>query len=185
MKTRLSKTPLEGLLVIDIDFFRDERGFFMESWHKQDFAEAGLPQEFVQDSHSRSSYRVLRGLHYQDMRAPMAKLVRCTLGRVFDVAVDLRVSSPTFGKWFGIELTAENKIQLFVPVGFAHGFLTLSDVCEIQYKQTEYYRPSAEGGIAWNDADIGINWPVADPILSKRDQNQFSLKEYLQNPAFR
>jgi dTDP-4-dehydrorhamnose 3,5-epimerase len=185
MKTRLSKTPLQGLLTIDIEFFRDERGFFMESWHKQDFAEAGLSYDFVQDSHSRSSYRVLRGLHYQDMRAPMAKLVRCTVGRVFDVAVDLRVSSPTFGKWFGIELTAENKIQLFVPVGFAHGFLTLSDVCEIQYKQTEYYRPSAEGGIAWNDADIGINWPVADPILSKRDQNQFSLKEYLQNPAFR
>jgi dTDP-4-dehydrorhamnose 3,5-epimerase len=185
MKTRLSKTPLHGLLVIEIDFFRDERGFFMESWHKQDFAEAGLPQEFVQDSHSRSSYRVLRGLHYQDMRAPMAKLVRCTAGRVFDVAVDLRLSSPTFGKWFGIELTAENKTQLFVPVGFAHGFLTLSDVCEIQYKQTEYYRPSTEGGIAWNDADIAIHWPVADPILSKRDQNQLSLKQYLQNPAFR
>jgi dTDP-4-dehydrorhamnose 3,5-epimerase len=185
MKTRLSKTPLEGLLVIDIDFFRDERGFFMESWHRRDFAEAGLPHEFVQDSHSRSSYPVLRGLHYQDMRAPMTKLVRCTVGSVFDVALDLRVSSPTFGRWFGIELTAENKTQLFVPVGFAHGFLTLSDVCEIQYKQTEYYRPSAEGGIAWNDADIGINWPVADPILSKRDQNQSSLKQYLENPAFR
>jgi len=157
----------------------------MESWHKRDFAEAGLPYEFVQDSHSRSTYSVLRGLHYQDMRAPIVKLVRCTVGRVFDVAVDLRVSSPTFGQWFGIELTAENKTQLLVPLGFAHGFLTLSDVCEIQYKQTEYYRPEAEGGVAWNDKDIAIDWPLRNPpILSRRDQNQPSLKQYLQNPAF-
>jgi len=185
MKMRMNKTPLDGLLVVEIDFFRDERGFFMESWHKRDFAEAGLPYEFVQDSHSRSTYSVLRGLHYQDMRAPIVKLVRCTVGRVFDVAVDLRVNSPTFGQWFGIELTAENKTQLLVPLGFAHGFLTLSDVCEIQYKQTEYYRPEAEGGVAWNDKDIAIDWPLRDPpILSRRDQNQPSLKQYLQNPAF-
>ena len=182
---RMNKTPLDGLLVVEIDFFRDERGFFMESWHKRDFAEAGLPYEFVQDSHSRSTYSVLRGLHYQDMRAPIVKLVRCTVGRVFDVAVDLRVNSPTFGQWFGIELTAENKTQLLVPIGFAHGFLTLSDVCEIQYKQTEYYRPEAEGGVAWNDKDIAIDWPLRNPpILSRRDQNQPSLKQYLQNPAF-
>ncbi len=185
MKMRMNKTSLDGLLVVEIDFFRDERGFFMESWHKRDFAEAGLPYEFVQDSHSRSTYSVLRGLHYQDMRAPIVKLVRCTVGRVFDVAVDLRVNSPTFGQWFGIELTAENKTQLLVPIGFAHGFLTLSDVCEIQYKQTEYYRPEAAGGVAWNDKDIAIDWPLRDPpILSRRDQNQPSLKQYLQNPAF-
>ncbi len=185
MKMRMNKTSLDGLLVVEIDFFRDERGFFMESWHKRDFAEAGLPYEFVQDSHSRSTYSVLRGLHYQDMRAPIVKLVRCTVGRVFDVAVDLRVNSPTFGQWFGIELTAENKTQLLVPLGFAHGFLTLSDVCEIQYKQTEYYRPEAEGGVAWNDKDIAIDWPLRNPpILSRRDQNQPSLKQYLQNPAF-
>ncbi|PYR84546.1 MAG: dTDP-4-dehydrorhamnose 3,5-epimerase [Acidobacteria bacterium] len=182
---RMNKTSLDGLLIVEIDFFRDERGFFMESWHKRDFAEAGLPYEFVQDSHSRSTYSVLRGLHYQDMRAPIVKLVRCTVGRVFDVAVDLRVTSPTFGQWFGIELTAENKTQLLVPIGFAHGFLTLSDVCEIQYKQTEYYRPEAEGGVAWNDKDIAIDWPLRNPpILSRRDQNQPSLKQYLQNPAF-
>jgi len=185
MKMRTNKTSLDGLLVVEIDFFRDERGFFMESWHKRNFAEAGLPYEFVQDSHSRSTYSVLRGLHYQDMRAPIVKLVRCTVGRVFDVAVDLRVSSPTFGQWFGIELTAENKTQLLVPLGFAHGFLTLSDVCEIQYKQTEYYRPEAESGVAWNDKDIAIDWPLRNPpILSRRDQNQASLKQYLQNPAF-
>ena len=185
MKTRVSTTPLEGLFVIDVDFFKDERGFFMESWHKRDFAEAGLAFDFVQDSHSCSSYGVLRGLHYQDMRAPMVKLVRCTVGRVFDVAVDLRVNSPTFGKWFGIELSAENKKEFLVPIGFAHGFLTLSDVCEVQYKQTEGYRPETEGGIRWNDPEVGIRWPISNPVLSKRDQNQFSLKQYLQNPAFR
>ena len=185
MKTRLSKTPLEGLVVIDIDFFSDGRGFFMESWHKRDFAEAGLSLDFVQDSHSRSRRGVLRGLHYQDMRAPMVKLVRCTVGAVFDVAVDLRTGSSTLGKWFGIELTAENKKQLLVPIGFAHGFLTMSEVCEIQYKQTEYYRPQTEGGIAWNDPDIAIQWPLSDPVLSQRDQNQVSLKQYLENPAFR
>src|SRR5687767_9293988 len=130
MKTRITKTPLEGLLIVSIDFFQDERGFFIESWHKKDFAEAGIPFDFVQDSHSRSSRGVLRGLHYQDMRAPMGKLLRCTVGNILDVAVDLRVSSPTFGQSFSIELSAENKTQVYVPVGFAHGFATLSEVCE-------------------------------------------------------
>lgn len=185
MKTRITRTPLEGLVAINIDHFEDERGFFIESWHKRDFAEAGLPHEFVQDSHSRSSHRVLRGLHYQDMRAPMVKLVRCTVGRVLDVAVDLRVSSPTFGKWFSIELSAENKTQLLVPVGFAHGFATLSDVAEIQYKQTEMYRPDTEGGVLWNDPAIGVSWPFADPMLSKRDQGASTLRQYLENPAFK
>ena len=185
MKTRVTETPLEGLVVINIDYFRDERGFFIESWHKKDFAEAGLPCEFVQDSHSRSGYRVLRGLHYQDARAPMAKLLRCTVGRVLDVAVDLRTSSATFGRWFSIELNAQNQTQFFVPAGFAHGFATLSDVCEIQYKQSEFYQPAYEGGIAWNDPDLAIDWPFKDPILSKRDQNQMSLKQYRENPAFK
>src|SRR5207244_11604699 len=126
-------------------------------------------------------YSVLLGLHDQDMRAPIVKLVRCTVGRVFDVAVDLRVSSPTFGQWFGIEITAENKTQLLVPLGFAHGFITLSDVCEIQYKQTEYYRPEAEGGVAWNDKDMAIDWPLRHPpIFSLHDQYQTPLKHYIQ-----
>lgn len=185
MTTRVAKTPLEGLLVVAIDFFRDERGFFIETWHRRDFAEAGLPVDFVQDSHSRSGYRVLRGLHYQDMRAPMGKLIRCTLGRILDVAVDLRVSSPTFGKWFSIELSAENKTQVYIPAGFAHGFATLSDACELQYKQTEFYTPSSEGGISWNDPDIAVEWPYRDPILSKRDQKQPSLQDYLKSPAFK
>lgn len=185
MKTHLTPTPLADLFVVNIDYFEDERGFFIESWHKKDFAEAGLPFDFVQDSHSRSSYKVIRGLHYQDMRAPMGKLVRCTVGRILDVAVDLRVSSKTFGRWFSIELTAENKTQLWVPAGFAHGFAALSDVCELQYKQTNLYQPATEGGISWNDPDVGIEWPFNDPILSKRDQNQSSLKRYMENPAFR
>jgi dTDP-4-dehydrorhamnose 3,5-epimerase len=185
MKTHITSTPLSDLVVVNIDYFKDERGFFIESWNKRDFAEAGMAHEFVQDSHSRSGYRVLRGLHYQDMRAPIGKLVRCTAGRILDVAVDLRVTSPTFGKWFSIELSSENQTQLYVPVGFAHGFATLSEVCEVQYKQTAFYRPDYEGGIAWNDPDVGIEWPYKDPILSRRDQDQPSLKQYLQNPAFK
>jgi dTDP-4-dehydrorhamnose 3,5-epimerase len=185
MKTNIIKTPLPDLVVVNIDYSRDERGFFIESWNKRDFAAAGLPHEFVQDSHSRSGAKVLRGLHYQDMRAPMAKLVRCTVGRILDVAVDLRMSSPTFGKWFSIELSADNQTQLFVPPGFAHGFATLSDVCEVQYKQTDFYHPLYEGGIAWNDPDVGVQWPFKDPVLSRRDQNQPTLKQYRQNPVFK
>jgi dTDP-4-dehydrorhamnose 3,5-epimerase len=185
MKTHVTQTPLPGLVIVNIDHFQDERGFFIETWHKKDFAAAGLPFEFVQDSHSRSSYRVIRGMHYQDMRAPMAKLVRCTVGRILDVAIDLRVSSPTFGKWFSIELTAENKTQLFVPIGFAHGFAAVSEVCEVQYRQTEFYRPETEGGLVWNDPDIGIEWPFRDPILSMRDQNAPTLQDYLKKPAFK
>jgi dTDP-4-dehydrorhamnose 3,5-epimerase len=185
MKTRVTKTPLEGLVQIDIDYFKDERGFFIESWNQRDFARAGINAEFVQDSHSASSYGVLRGMHYQDMRAPMAKLVRCTVGRILDIAIDLRMSSETFGKWFGIELSAESKTQLYVPVGFAHGFLTLSDYCEVQYKQTAFYTPEAEGGIAWNDPEVGIAWPQSNPILSGRDRAQQSLADYRRKPAFK
>jgi dTDP-4-dehydrorhamnose 3,5-epimerase len=184
MKTHVTPTPLAGLRVVDIDFPKDERGFFIEVWNQRDFAAAGIPDAFVQDSHSASRFGVLRGLHYQDLRAPMAKLVRCTVGRILDVALDLRVSSPTFGRWFSIELNAENKSQLYVPVGFAHGFLTLSDYCEVQYKQTGLYAPETEGGIAWNDPDVGIRWPIDNPILSGRDCKQNTLAEYLRKPAF-
>lgn len=184
MKTRVTKTPLEGLLVVNIEYFKDERGFFMESWNQRDFAAAGIADPFVQDSHSASTYGVLRGLHYQDMRAPMAKLVRCTVGQILDVAVDLRISSPTFGKWFGIELSALNKTLLYVPVGFAHGFLTTSDYCEVQYKQTAFYSPESEGGISWNDPELAIAWPQTYPILSAKDKKQPTLGEYRKNPAF-
>lgn len=184
MKTRLTRTTLEGLVVVEIDYFQDDRGFFIESWHRRDFAEAGLEVEFVQEGHSRSGRGVLRGLHYQDLTAPMGKLVRCTVGEIFDVAVDLRMSSPTFGQWFGITLSAEDKKQIYVPVGFAHGFATVSDVAEVQYKQTGYYAPASEGTIAWNDPELAIAWPVERPILSRRDQNGMSLDSYRERPAF-
>ena len=184
MKVHVTPTPLSDLLVVNIDYFKDERGFFMESWSKKEFSAAGITANFVQDSHSASCRNVLRGLHYQDMRAPMAKLVRCTVGRILDVAVDLRTGSQSFGKWFSIELTSENKSQLYVPEGFAHGFLTLSDYCEVQYKQTAFYHPDAEAGVAWNDPEIAISWPVTNPVLSRRDQQQQSLADYGNNPAF-
>jgi dTDP-4-dehydrorhamnose 3,5-epimerase len=180
----VSTTPLEGVLVIDTDFFRDERGFFIEVYHEQRFREHGLPTNFVQDNHSRSGKAVLRGFHYQDMTAPMGKLVRCTAGAILDVAVDLRVGSPTFGRYVAIELTAENMRQLWVPEGFGHAFQVLTDAAEVQYKCTGLYSPPSEGTIAWNDPDIGVDWPIKNPVLSRRDQNGMSLRRYLENPAF-
>jgi dTDP-4-dehydrorhamnose 3,5-epimerase len=185
MPIAVTETPLEGVVLIDPKCIQDGRGFFMVSWHARDFADVGLPMPFVQDSHSRSTRGVLRGLHYQDMTAPIGKLVRCTAGRVFDVAVDLRLGSPTFGRWVGLELSADNKRQIYVPVGFGHGFQALSDVAEVQYKQTNFYTPASEGTVAWNDPDIGIEWPIADPILSSRDQRGASLKDFAKAPAFR
>ena len=184
MRTHLSPTPIPDLVVVEIDFFQDERGFFLESWNKRDLAAAGLDVDFVQDSHSRSRAGVLRGLHYQDMRAPIGKLVRCTAGSIFDVGIDLRVGSPTFAQWFGLELSADNKRQLYVPVGFAHGFVALTDGAEVQYKQTGYYAPEAEGAVLWNDPQIAINWPISNPVLSRRDQGALSLSQYLDKPAF-
>jgi dTDP-4-dehydrorhamnose 3,5-epimerase len=184
METHVTPTELEGVVLIDIDFFRDERGFFIESYHRARFSEQGLDYEFLQDNHSGSRAKVLRGLHYQDETAPMGKLVRCTEGAIYDVAVDLRAGSPTFGHWTGAELSAENMRQIMVPSGFAHGFVTLSDRAQVQYKCTGYYTPSAEGTISWNDPDIDIQWPVPDPILSARDQAGMSLREYQSKPAF-
>jgi dTDP-4-dehydrorhamnose 3,5-epimerase len=185
MDITVTKTKLDGVVLIDTDFFRDERGFFIEAWHADRYREHGLPDAFVQDNHSRSAQKVLRGLHYQDMTAPMGKLVRCTSGAILDVAVDLRVGSPTFGEWVGAELTEENMRQIWVPDGFAHGFATLSEFAEVQYKCSGLYTPPSEGGIAWNDPEIGIEWPFEDPVLSGRDQNNMSLKQYLEKPAFR
>lgn len=180
----MSRTPLEGVLLVDTDFFRDERGFFVEAYHRERFRTHGIDAEFVQDNHSGSGRGVLRGLHYQDLTAPMGKLVRCTVGAIFDVAVDLRVGSPTFGRWYGTELTAENMRQLWVPSGFAHGFATVSDRAEVQYKCSGLYTPSAEGTLAWNDPGVGVEWPISDPLVSDRDSRAMSLQDYLQRPAF-
>ncbi len=185
MKITVTDTPLAGVLLIDTPFNYDDRGFFLEAWHAGDYEAAGLGVPFLQDNHSRSQRGVLRGLHFQDMRAPLAKLVRCTAGSIFDVAVDLRAGSPTFGRWFGTELTARDARQLFVPVGFAHGFQALTDIVEVQYKQTGYYAPEAETSIAWNDPEIGVAWPLDAPLLSERDRaRSISLRQYAQSPAF-
>lgn len=184
MKVEVTNTPLEGVVIVQTKCFEDERGFFTESWNQRDFEQAGLAYRFVQESHSRSQGRVIRGLHFQNQTAPLGKLVRCTVGCIFDVAVDLRVASTTFGQWFGLELSADNKRQLYVPEGFGHGFATLSDVAEVQYKQTGYYTPVAERAVAWNDPDLCIDWPYDNPVLSDKDRTAPSLKDYLRDPAF-
>jgi dTDP-4-dehydrorhamnose 3,5-epimerase len=176
---------LEGVVLIDTDFFRDERGFFIEGLAQETYRKHGLDFDFVQDNHSRSKHKVLRGFHYQDMTAPMGKLIRCTSGGILDVAVDLRVGSPTFGQWAAAELSADNMRQIYVPVGFGHAFVTLSDFSEVQYKCTGLYTPASEGTVAWNDPEIGVEWPFDDPVLSGRDREGMSLERYLESPAFR
>ncbi len=155
---KVTKAPIEGLYVIEPTVHGDSRGYFVETYNQKDMHEAGLDMVFVQDNQSMSTKGVLRGLHFQKQH-PQAKLVRVIRGRVFDVAVDLRSDSGTYGKWYGVELTEENKKQFYISEGFAHGFLVLSDVAEFCYKCTDFYRPGDEGGLAWNDPEIGIEWP--------------------------
>lgn len=174
----IEKTDIKDLCIITPAVFEDERGFFMEVYRKDKFKEFGINAEFVQDNHSRSAKNVLRGLHFQ-WEPPMGKLMRVTLGAAFLVAVDIRKNSPTLGKWFGIEVSAENKKQVYAPAGFARGFCVLSDVAEIQYKCTGIYNKNAESGILWNDPEIGIKWPVATPILSDKDAKAQTLTEWL------
>jgi dTDP-4-dehydrorhamnose 3,5-epimerase len=171
------ETPLPGVVLIEPKVFGDARGFFMESWNRKAFAEAGLDVDFVQDNHSRSARGVLRGLHYQ-LNAPQGKLVRVVSGAVFDVAVDLRRSSPHFGRWTGYELSAENRRMLWIPPGFGHGFLVLSEHADFLYKTTAYYAPQWDRGIRWNDPAIGVAWPLdGEPVLSAKDAVQPLLKD--------
>lgn len=178
-------TALDRVVVLETRCFEDARGFFLESYHRRDFADHGLRYDFVQENHSRSVRGVLRGLHYQDMRAPMAKLVRCSRGTVLDVAVDLRVGSPTFGRWVAVELSDANLRQLMVPAGFAHGFLALSELADVHYECSGYYAPESEGTLLWNDSGVGIEWPVSEPLMSEKDRQGESLQQYLANPRFR
>lgn len=167
---KFTKTDLEGVYIVEPAVFGDHRGFFMESWSKRAFDEMGLHYDFVQDNHSSSTVKgTLRGLHFQRGKDAQAKLVRCAKGAVLDVAVDLRPSSPTYKKWIAAELSAENKKQLLIPRGFAHGFLTLTDDVEFLYKADNFYAPEADGGIRWNDPILGIDWGIAAPILSGKD----------------
>ncbi len=161
-------TPLPGVLVVTPRVFGDARGFFLETFHLEKYAKAGIPGPFVQDNWSHSSRNTLRGLHFQNPNA-QGKLVSCTRGAVFDVAVDVRVGSPHFGKWFGLELSPENKKQLWIPPGFAHGFVALTDDADFLYKCTALYAPDCEHSVLWNDPAIGIDWPTREPLLSKKD----------------
>ena len=167
-----TKTNLEGVLVVEPRVFGDHRGWFMETYSEAEFSKNGLHLDFVQDNHSFSAAKgTLRGLHYQLNPKAQTKLVRCTKGAIYDVAVDIRRGSPTFGAWFGIELSAENKKQLLIPKGFAHGFMTITEDVEVQYKVDELYAPECDGGILWSDPDIGIDWPLdIQPVLSAKDE---------------
>ena len=168
----IKETKLQGLFIIEPTVLEDERGFFFESYNEKKFIEAtGKKVSFVQDNHSQSIRGVLRGMHFQKAPHSQGKLVRCIRGEVYDVAVDIRPSSRTFGQWIGIVLSAENKTQLWIPEGFAHGFLTLSDIAEFSYKTTNFYNPGSEGCIIWNDEDLNITWPLdCEPVISCKDQ---------------
>ena len=169
IKMEVIKTEIEGVVIIEPRLFKDERGYFFESFSQRDFDKQVRTIHFVQDNESKSSYGVLRGLHFQK-HFPQDKLVRVIRGEVYDVAVDLREGSKTFGQWYGVLLSEENKKQFFIPKNFAHGFLVLSDYAEFCYKCTDFYHPDDEGGIAYNTPDIGVEWGVADPVLSAKDK---------------
>ena len=178
---KITVTPcdIEGLYVIEPTVFKDERGYFVETYNQNDMKEAGLDMVFVQDNQSMSTRGVLRGLHFQK-QFPQGKLVRVVRGKVFDVAVDLRSDSKTYGKWYGVILSAENKKQFFIPKGFAHGFLVLSENAEFTYKCSDFYHPNDEGGLIWNDPDINVQWPIPEGmelIFSAKDQKWGSFKE--------
>jgi len=176
---RISESKIKQVLIIEPNVFQDERGFFMETFRANLLAENGINYQFVQDNHSGSKKNILRGLHYQ-IKNPQGKLVRAIRGQIFDVAVDLRRSSDTFGKWVSIILSEENKKIFWIPPGFAHGYYVLSDWAEIVYKATDYYAPEYDRSLLWNDPDLGIDWPIPsgiEPILSQKDRNARRLKE--------
>ncbi len=182
---RAVETTLPGVVVIEPTIHGDDRGFFLETYHARKHAALGIPGPFVQDNHSRSKGGTIRGLHLQVHR-PQGKLVRVVQGEIFDVAVDVRLGSPHFGKWFGVVLSAVSHRQLYIPAGFAHGFSVLSDNAEVIYKCTEFYEPSDELGVAWNDPALAIDWRVEEPILSDRDRGHLPLSRILERlPTFK
>lgn len=180
-KFKIIETPIKDLVLIETKIFRDKRGFFMETYNQKEFEEIGLKVNFVQDNLSLSKKGVLRGLHFQ-LKYPQGKLIRVIKGKVYDIAVDLRINSPTFGKWYGVELAGENGLAFYIPEGFAHGFLTLEDDTYFFYKCTEIYYPEYDSGIIWNDPDIDIKWPlekVEELIISEKDKNLPKLKDII------
>lgn len=177
------ETKLDGVLIIEPAVFEDPRGFFYESFHRDKFANMGIDLPFVQDNHSHSTKGTIRGLHFQEPHA-QGKLVRAVQGEIFDVAVDIRRGSPNFGQWTGLVLSADNRLQLWVPPGFAHGLCALSDTVDVIYKCTDVYTPDAEHSISWNDPDIAIAWPLTDPILSGKDGAAAMLRDCQALPAY-
>jgi dTDP-4-dehydrorhamnose 3,5-epimerase len=176
--TRFVETEIPGVVIIEPQIHRDDRGFFLESYHEPRYREGGIRAQFVQDNHSQSTRGTLRGLHGQNPN-PQGKLVRVTAGEVFDVAVDVRVGSPAYGKYVAAELSAANFRQVYLPPGVLHGFLVTSEIAEFQYKCTDIYRPESDFSVAWNDPDLGIAWPIEEPILSKKDRNAPRLREVM------
>ena len=181
MPFSFSTTPISGLSIITPRLFPDERGFFMETYKESDFIKADINENFVQDNHSRSSKRTLRGLHFQRPPYAQAKLVRCTRGRLWDVAIDLRPSSPTYKQWHGVELSEENRVMFFIPAGFAHGFVALEDGTELQYKCSAEYNAESDGGVRWDDPELAIAWPIKDVLVSPKDAALPYLRDIL-NP---
>lgn len=176
---KITNTKLPDILIVEPDVYEDERGYFLETWNAKKYSEQGLSQSFVQDNRSRSGSGVLRGLHYQ-LKHPQGKLVGVTSGKVYDVAVDIRIGSPTVGQWVGVELSDENHKQLYIPPGFAHGFFVMSKSADFVYKCTDFYAPGDEYGIIWNDPDLGIEWPSDKATVSEKDASSPSFKEMME-----
>ena len=181
---RVEPTKLAGVVVIEPVVYGDARGFFFETWNRRRYTEAGLPMVFVQDNISQSRQGTVRGLHFQNPQ-PQGKLVSVLEGEIFDVAVDIQVGSPTFGEWVGVRLSSENRRQIYVPVGFAHGFCVISPTALVNYKCTDFYNGGTEGIVAWNDPEIGIEWPVREPVLSEKDLRAPRLREIAAEKLFR
>lgn len=179
MPFNFTKTAIPGLIIVEPRVFGDERGFFLESYKCSEFQANGIDVDFCQDNHSKSTKGVLRGLHFQKPPKQQAKLVRCTKGKIFDVAVDIRPDSPTFKKWVGVELSEENKKMLYIPEGLAHGFIVISDEAEVLYKASDEYSPELDTGIRWDDPDIGVQWEYDNPIISQKDASLPFLKDIL------
>ncbi len=177
MPFSFTKTVLDGVILVEPRIFSDERGFFMETYKESEFKANGVDVDFLQDNHSRSTYGVLRGLHFQLEPKAQAKLVRCARGKIFDVAVDIRPDSRNFKKWVGFELSGENKNMLYIPAGFAHGFAALSDIVEVIYKSSDEYSPEHDAGIRWDDPEIGVDWKLESPVVSEKDKNLPFLKD--------
>jgi dTDP-4-dehydrorhamnose 3,5-epimerase len=180
---KFTAAPLSGVLVLEPRVFKDDRGYFVETYQQERYREAGITQPFVQDNTSHSVKGTLRGMHFQEPR-PQGKLVTCTRGVIWDAVIDIRKGSPTFGKWFGVELSSETARQIWVPAGFAHGFCVLSETADVTYKCTDFYAPGTERSVLWNDPDVGIAWPVKTPLLSGKDAAAPRLKDAPVLPVF-